>query len=545
MSYNEEQMLKIKKDLQDEVFGRVRSTYDEYMNYYEQNVAIGNIPPEVEIYKPPTAREDVNAAVSHIMSLGHTCTVPYWSETEEAKKQANILEGFGNAFLQIIDKKFSNLRRNCIKNGILYGAFIRKGPLYIPRIRPEGIADKEWEKTLEGTFPFHFRSVHPKNAVWVDGEIFIEEFTRKAIQVKANWPEWDIGDRDLFDDVKWWEFWTPSQRVYFVDNEIVDNVDNEYGFIPYDVGYGGFGRDSVEGKPEDMIVSMIAPLMSSYRMEYRVKTAVIAGAEYDTYGKRVMNRPKEEGESISSAPGDVDIVNDDANYRIMDAPKVGDGPLKALQIVDQDEQKVVPRIFHGQGQKYESGYGQAQRLMHTSVSLLTGLISEWEKSASDMLDKTIQLVANVVEEPIGILGNFPKEKSMKIIKPTDIKPDVQHFYVTLDAKTPEEKEHRIRLGMDQWVTGSLSLETLHTDYYGIDHITERQRMTIEKLMRHPDVMNIMAQEAVSDVGMRDLLQYANEGAFNESKAPPHGVGTESNQNMRFENPATAMLPQGQ
>ncbi|MFC1845814.1 hypothetical protein ACFLYM_00165 [Chloroflexota bacterium] len=86
--------------------------------------------------------------------------------------------------------------------------------------------------------------------------------------------------------------------------------------------------------------------------------------------------------------------------------------------------------------------------MHTSVSLLTGLIAEWEKSASNMLDRVIELVANVVEEPVGILGNFPREKSMKTIKLGELNPSSQHFLVTLDAKMPEEKEHRWRLGMD-------------------------------------------------------------------------------------------------
>jgi len=443
---SEHEITRLKTSLEDH-FANVRNNYEIYTQYYEQDVKIGKMPADIEIYKPPTAREDVNAAVSHIMSLGQTVTVPYWSETEEAKKQANMLEAFGNAFLQMLDKRFSNLRRNCIKNGILYGVFCRKGPLYLPRIRPEGIEDKEWQRSLESTFPFHFRSVHPKNVMWIDDEFVVEEFTRKAIQVKANWPEWEMGKKEPFDDVKWWEFWSPDQRVYFADSDLVSNEKNEYGFIPYDFGYGGFGKDSPEGKPEDMIVSMIAPLLSSYKMEYRTKTAVFAGAEYDVYDRLVASRPLEDWERLATAPGELSYVEAGV-INTLKAPRVSENAYNILAVLDQDQQKVVPQIFHGLGTKYESGYGQAQRLMHTSVSLLTGLIAEWEKSASNMLDRVIELVANVVEEPVGILGNFPREKSMKTIKPGDLNPSSQHFFVTLDAKTPEEKEHRWRLGMD-------------------------------------------------------------------------------------------------
>ena len=247
---------------------------------------------------------------------------------------------------------------------------------------------------------------------------------------------------------------------------------------------------------------------------------------------------------LATAPGELSYVEAGV-INTLKAPRVSENAYNILAVLDRDQQKVVPQIFHGLGSKYESGYGQAQRLMHTSVSLLTGLIAEWEKSVSNMLDRVIELVANVVEEPVGILGNFPREKSMKTIKPAELNPSAQHFLVTLDAKTPEEKEHRWRLGMDSWVTGSISLETLHTDFYGIDHITEKQRILIEKALNHPAILKKITEEAITDVGMRDLLGMIQEGKFNQPRLPIHGIGGESNKYMRFDSPVTMAMPRGE
>ena len=99
----ESEILKIASSL-DEEFGTLRgnvATIDEYM---DQNVSLGKMPPDVEIYKPPSAIEDVNATVGHIMSLGQTCTVPRYSNSEKEEKVRSNLEEFGKAFLLMLDK---------------------------------------------------------------------------------------------------------------------------------------------------------------------------------------------------------------------------------------------------------------------------------------------------------------------------------------------------------------------------------------------------------------------------------------------------------
>jgi hypothetical protein len=269
-------------------------------------------------------------------------------------------------------------------------------------------------------------------------------------------------------------------------------------------------------------------------MEYRAKTAEFAGLDYAMYSRPVVNRPLQPNEKLANSPGELSVVGSDAMLTNFAPPSISGDIYRMLDVIASDLEKVSPGVLHGRGTKYETGYGQASRMDYARISLLTSLIADWEGSAGNILDKTISLVKNEVDEPVGVLGAVTDEKSIITIKPEEINPSLHHFFVRLDAQTPEQKEHRWRLGMDSWVTGSISMETLHRDFYGIDYLTEHQRILIEKAMNNPAVLQKITEEALTDVGMRDLLGMIQQGAFNQPRKPEHGVGGESPENMRLE-----------
>jgi len=522
----EDEIIKIYSALEDE-FGTLLGNVSTVNEYYDQTVSLGKMPPDIEIYKPPSATEDVNSAVGHIMSLGQTCTVPRYSKSEKEETIRSGLEEFGKAFMAMLDKMFNGYRQRCLKSGVLHGGFISKGPIYIPRIDD---GSEDFKKSLEYTFPFHFDCLHPNNVVWVKDELVIESYKRKVIDILKKYPDFKT-DKEPLDEVDWMEYWSADQTVYFVDKVPVLNEDFGYGFIPYQVCPAGFGKDSDSNKPEDLFISMIWPALSSYKMEYRTKTAAFANFEYNAYDRLVLNRPLEQNERIASAPGEYSVLGKDTEARNLQAQKNNPDLWGALNVVENDQEKVAPGILHGTGQKYESGYGQASRIKQATMTLLPGLINTWENAMSRNLDNLIHLIKYVVDEPVGIIGNIAKEKSVRTIKPEQLNPLTQHFYVTMDAKTPEEKERRWRLGMESWATGSISLRTLHEDFYDINHDTEFEYMLIEKAFRDPRILSVITEAAMKDHAMSQLLGMIQEGRFNEPKMPPHGVGTRSQQNM--------------
>jgi len=76
-------------------------------------------------------------------------------------------------------------------------------------------------------------------------------------------------------------------------------------------------------------------------------------------------------------------------------------------------------------------------------------------------------------------------------------------------------------------------------------MTEKQRILIEKALNHPAILKKITEEAITDVGMRDLLGMIQEGAFNQPRLPVQGIGGESNKYMRFDSPVMNAMPGGE
>jgi hypothetical protein len=98
--------------------------------------------------------------------------------------------------------------------------------------------------------------------------------------------------------------------------------------------------------------------------------------------------------------------------------------------------------------------------------------------------------------------------------------------------------------MESWATGSLSLRTLHEDFYDINHDTEFEYILIEKAFRDPRILAVITEAAMKDHAMSQLLGLIQQGRFNEPKMPPHGVGTASPQNMGQGETGQALDAQG-
>ncbi len=496
-------------------------------DFYNQRVPLGKMKTGVTVYNPPTARVQVDAAVDHLMGLGQKVHVFLWAESQEAKNLATQYEQFGTFFLAWLDRAFRvNLRRACLKNCLLFGIGVLKGPLYVPRLKAEsGLSDKEFEENLRRTFPFRFSNIHPNN-IFPDPsdppQYFFEEYGRSVASAKLAWPEWtnpkNLKDTDV---VTWREFWDCNQKQFFLDKEPLLNGDaeqNVYGFIPYKIGYSGLGLDSPEGKPEELAVSLIAPALSAYKIEARLKTAIADGLERGIYQQPTISKPPEQDFQLAEVPGDISVIPTDYNFENREVPKVTQDAYSMLGIVDNDEQAVIPHILEGRWPKgVTSGYMGAISVGQARIKL-EGSVLAWETMISGIMDNVLDLVQNVVQESVGLMGLGAKGTQVVTLNPDKINTQTQHFNVKLDAETPEQRDQRIMLGqrldaLRQQSGGlaGLSWETICRDYYGHDPMLERQRMLVESALRNPLIMQGLAISAMQDAGMHEALQLLKEG----------------------------------
>jgi len=519
---DEKEIRSIKEGL-DKQFSSVVSQYTTAKKYYDQEMDLGKLPADVVKYKPPTAREQVNTAVDHIMGLGQKVTVPVWSKSADAANMVSKLESFGMYFIKHLDRTYRQFRRNRMRHGIEYGMFAFKYG-YDPRFGPLreefddpgefSIAQNNFDELCERTFPFFFRGVHPMNVkfdLYDPPKFVVEEFTKKAVNIQNDYPEWKIGDRDLFEDVGWWEFWSNDTLAYFVDDTVLEIKPNPYGFIPYEFGIAGFGEESEDASPEDLIVSMLAPSFSAYTMEARMKTAVQALLEYHAFGKPTMDKMPGNDVNIASAPGEVSYIPKAYNYRNEAPNQINPDLYRFLEIVRADTEKTMPQVVQGLWPKgVTSGYMGAMSVGQARLRL-EALQGAWEVALSRTLNNIIYLAKNVVKEPIGILGNLAGGSDVITIKPTELDPSKMHFYVSLDAESPEDRDRRIQLGMSLQDRRALSDKTIVRRYYDEDPEYEEEQKMVEAALKDPNLSMQLAMSIMQEIGMTEVLQMIQQG----------------------------------
>ena len=528
-----------KKKYLEDYYGKLFATYDSLSSYYNLNFSVGKMPPDISIYVPPTARRHIDMATDHVLGLGINAKISLWSEAQKAKQLAGDLEIFGNAFIEWLKRnsKF-NIIRSLVKHGFLYGMFCLRGPVYVPRLRPKKVSDmlpedeRKFNDMLSQTFPFHFRPVHPRNILIDPSEkplYTIETIARTALSVKYSWPEWNPGSYKDTDLVNYWEYWDNNERQSFVDDKpILGDTENEYGFIPYEIGYAGFGIESDTASPEDLIVSMISPCLNSYTAEARMKTAAQAHLEYNAFGRPTIEMEPGQDFEISSVPGDISVVPKGYNLRNEAPAQINPDFYRWMQLVQQDQQKILPDSMGGNAPKgIESGYGMGISVGQARI-MLDGVKTDIEKVLSNILAKTLILVKNVVQEPVGITGSFVKGGAVTI-KPNQIDPDVQHYEVTMEAELPEERDRRIMLGESLLRTGALSWETICREYFGKDPEEERERMLVQAALDNPMVKEALAIAAVQNAGMTEVLSLIQQGKLPSQQVAQQGGSIQQGQ----------------
>ena len=519
-------------------YSELHTQFNLLSEFYNQKIPLGVVKEVSVLYNPPTARIQIDTATDHLMGLGQNVHVYLWSESQKAKDLVGTYERFGQMFLNHIDRIYRvNVRRNCIKNCFLFGMFALKGPLYVPRLKPEG-DEEEYREQLNRTFPFRFRAVHPMNILLDPSDppqYVIEVYGRTVASIRKAWPKW-TNPKNLEDKriVRWLEFWDANQRQYFIDEEpLLDEEDqiNVYGFVPYKIGYSGLGLDSPEGKPEELAVSIIAPALSAYKVEGRIKTAIADNLERGLLQQPTITKKPEDDFKLAKVPGDISIIDPDYGFHNRDVPQVSKDAYTMLGIIDQDEQAVIPHILEGRWPKgMTAGYPGAISIGQARIKL-GGTGAAWETAISAALDDVLFLIKNVVKEPVGLMGFSKGTTETVTLKPEEIKPALHHFDVKLDVETPEQKDRRIMLGqrldaLRQQSGGlaGLSWETICRDYYGYDPALERERMLVESALKNPLIQQALAISAMQDADMQEALQLLRDGRLLASpeSAPQQG-----------------------
>ncbi len=501
---------------------QVKTDLQMYYNAMHKRMAICDLyyrgEYTVDTYKdfqphiPATAKRKVDKLINHIMSNGRVVKCPPWGESEKVKDTSGRVERFGQGYIDAIERvsRFNPVL-GALRHDVLYGMFCLKGPLFIPHLWPQepvllGKRGDERKNLLEKyerdrarAFPFLTSVVNPQ-AILLDPsvdnpEFVFEERLRKAREIKRIWPEWNQGRYTDLADVVWTEYWTKNEYCYLVDDVPVFKDEfkpNGPGFLPYQIGFAGYGEESPMDGPEYQAVGLIYPLISSFNSEAEIKTAVKYFLKVASYGRRrIVEQPMDDLQ-IGNSPGEIDVVPKRYEMEVEDPPQISADAWRHLSAIKDDvDDGTLPSGMEGRPSVgVDSGKHEAILLGQTRTGMAP-IISSVEKVLANHLNNLGVLVADVIGEPVSINGYLSGGQSVETVKPEDFK-DHPIFTVRFDGKTPEETDRRKMLGVQLLQARALPWEKICTDYFDEDPVEMRRLFIKEEILQDPRVKEALA-----------------------------------------------------
>jgi len=545
MSYSVEQMRKIKADLESNVYGEYQEACIKVNDVYNQVMSIGTMQRSIIKYIPPTGRAAVDTATDHIMGLGYRIDMDRYSDEEGVVNTIGLLRRLGFATIQQMAKTHRiNVIRRVVKSAFLYGMGIFRGPLYVHRQRPlviggAAIEDSDWEAILKNTYPFHFQSRYP-GFVMPDPSCpmryLVDSYKTSGVAVKTIHPKWKT-DMTLETEGNYWEFWSPGQKQYFWNNEPIlgdKEMDNKWGFIPYEIIDAGFGADDPEDRMEHQIVSLLTPIISALKTEARIKTALAHKAVTDAVGFPAVDRPVKPPFKMPAYVGDLAIHPPQYNYRNVLPTEVSGDTWRIAGMVDADEQLAVPRILQGLGSKgATSGYQESQRTGQGRLKF-DGVKQGLETSIARILGNELRLI-KWIGKPIGVHGQYPEGRGLTTIHPDKVIPALQQYYITLEPANPEDRDRRIYMGLRLFQAKALPWETICDRYFGLEPTNERLKLMIQEVLDNPAIKMGLALRTASRARFTEVMELIKEKQWTptlEGKQLPATADREQRQLQR-------------
>ncbi len=487
-------------------YGPMHARFREAWDAYDGQMAIP-VANGFEKYIPPTAKGLVDTAVDHQISSNPIITAPPAKQTAKSQATADLMEKYAQTFLNYnAARQVIPPPREVTKQMAICGMGVFKGPLY-----DEGWWVTRDKRQWQQSFPFIFRAVNPLD-VLPDPSVFwggssgavIEVGSKTADEIEKEW-EVSLPGRTGSELVDWIEYTSPSWRAYMADGRMVWGPKrNQYGLVYYDICFSGMGTQN--GKPEALAVGLLWPILSALKLEARTKTAMDAVVQQDAYEQLVSDIDLS-GIKWGAGPGSVTHIPKDANIRPLHPARNSAHLYQFAGMVAEDIRNGgVAEVLEGRSSPgTPAGYLESLRISQAKLKFGQS-INTLENKVALILSKLCYLTERLIPDPISIWGRQESGTYSETIDPADINGNTT-FYVSFENQTPEENDRRSLVGLQLWRAGAISWQRFADRYLRLQDTTaEQKQMLIEKIMHDPQVMQALAQGAITDWGMSDFVK---------------------------------------
>jgi len=450
--------------------------------------------------KLPTAQDAIDDAAAQVDTTNITVHVPpstptYGGDVQAGKRRKYLLGCWHLA------RQYNGLvLHHAAKLGFLYG-------MGITTMRANPGAG----------FEIPIRAVNPQTFFPDPAKRFVvESYQRKAIEVRAEYPEAEIFGQDEQDGT-WREYWDDEHCLYSFDDVVVVDMEHGYGFLPYFWGDSGLGYISDDNAPEDLYRGLL----------YDVHDLLIAESRLFCQGESILKQhayPEKEfiAEVLTKAqnvqnkweegPGRSNAHTPEVEVRRV-RPESPPPEILQLQAVCQDilSASTVPRVTKGERPVgASSGYmtailsGMARIKFGGVVVMITNIIQE-------MNEGFLKLVENVFGEMTVFANTSAGERFIETIAAEDIEGQYVNF-ADISAIPVEEQERTLMLGSRLYSQKQISRRYWVINYLKpTDPQAEMDQQLLDEMFQDPMFRQMLYARAFETYDASSMLKEVGAG----------------------------------
>ena len=242
-------------------YGQTRTNQEEYVTFYDDVFKVPWIEDPKVVSRTGSGAELIDEPVAQLSAANLIAFREALKDTQSAEDAAIRVSGLLNDWIKRMMRINPNPKKWNLKNKFLFGES------WIHPVHNPNWVMKPFDRTGLPVFPLipDPRTIYASPNEDENGipENFIVCYDRMPHTIKAKYPAWTNPKNAGSDKITpktstWIEYWDKDVRYFEADEEeILPISPNPYGFVPIVHKLLGLGKSSNEGKPEDLIVSII------------------------------------------------------------------------------------------------------------------------------------------------------------------------------------------------------------------------------------------------------------------------------------------------
>ncbi len=494
----------------DTLYSGVREQQKKDQSYIDDTFAVPEVKSPHSIIRTGIGNRMVNAPAEHIITSNPQVGFEILSGHKESGER--FTEVINRDWLNIMRKMNPNPFKEYVKN------LLGRGEAFIRLVHNESWVTGDLNKyglpvlfLIPDSMVIYANPQEDENGIPKDVVVYYQRQPWEVIQRYNKWS--DPNKRQKGQLVEWYEYHDADTYYCEADGEEVRYADNIYGFTPFIRKYSGFGRQSPEGKLEDLIVGDLRYERDLIHEECAIRSDI--SSVFHLFAHKPITIFVTEDVEAAKIRQEFSLGAYDMNIiKLPEGSKIPEG-LQDVMLPTAEAFQHLRDIRNEINQRNPlllAGFAQGSSGRQQDMSAMDAM-----RRYDTIIENTEVAFSTAFEKAIEMCGKIPGLKP-EGIQSEDYKSEFR-CELNLKAADPLEDDRQATLGDRLWArgNGAIDLKTLHTDYLGYSADKSQDiiaNILVDKLtLYNPDVARVMGMMFAEESRMEKYIEAAKERAM--------------------------------